>query len=31
VFDVGTFSDPIPLLSRAAFALFLALLALAGA
>ena len=30
-FDVGVFSDPIPLLSRAALALFLALLALAGA
>ena len=30
-FDVGAFADPIPLLSRAALALFLALLALAGA
>ena len=30
-FDVGVFSDPIPLLSRGAFALFVALLALAGA
>ncbi|OYV72544.1 MAG: hypothetical protein B7Z74_05390 [Deltaproteobacteria bacterium 21-66-5] len=30
-FDVGAFSDPIPLLSRGAFALFVALLALAGA
>ncbi len=30
-FDVGAFPDPIPLLSRGAFALFVALLALAGA
>ena len=30
-FDVGAFSDPIPLLSRGALALFVALLALAGA
>ncbi len=30
-FDVGAFSDPIPLFSRGAFALFVALLALAGA
>ncbi len=30
-FDVGAFSDPIPLLSRGAFAAFAALLALAGA
>ena len=30
-FDVGVFSDPIPLLSRGAFALFVAMLALAGA
>jgi hypothetical protein len=30
-FDVGVASDPIPLVSRGAFALFVALLALVGA